>query len=501
MFRRLFHFITIIVWSLSVEAQEFHASRHITSASGLSNDFVISLAIDGNGYVWVATEAGVNRIAGNVCQPFPLTEQVSGHRITALYWHEPSDQMLIGTENGLTIYNPKSGTTRQLTDKEGLAPSSINAIVNTDNEDLWIIHGNGQVSRLNGRTFQITNIKLSQPHSNRCALDDKRGNLYIGHSRDGMTVVKPSDGTSINYQHHPNDPKSLPGNNVRCIYQDTYYRIWVGTDRGLALFHPETSSFSKVTPLPNDHDDNVYDILQVNDSTLWVATDIGGIKVVRPNHIGKDGHLHYDTTTIKLTSLNTRCLKQDEYGNIWVGNHSTGVDFISILKSDFNLLDYKDPENDYYPVNSIVKDTGHGFLVASETELTQWQNGKITGRWSYKNKTRRAFHSPRCMMVDHWGHVWIGLDDQGIYRFDKKDGRFSHVGMSPEGSDIHTFAEDTDGSIWIGGQFGIYKYIDGKVSRQETISRIVRAPATCILNTPLISYSLLHLAMAYTPII
>lgn len=259
MFRRLFHFITIIVWSLSVEAQEFHASRHITSASGLSNDFVISLAIDGNGYVWVATEAGVNRIAGNVCQPFPLTEQVSGHRITALYWHEPSDQMLIGTENGLTIYNPKSGTTRQLTDKEGLAPSSINAIVNTDNEDLWIIHGNGQVSRLNGRTFQITNIKLSQPHSNRCALDDKRGNLYIGHSRDGMTVVKQSDGTSINYQHHPNNPNSLPGNNVRCIYQDTYYRIWVGTDRGLALFHPETSSFSKVTPLPNDHDDNVYD--------------------------------------------------------------------------------------------------------------------------------------------------------------------------------------------------------------------------------------------------
>lgn len=483
MFRRLFHFITIIVWSLSVEAQEFHASRHITSASGLSNDFVISLAIDGNGYVWVATEAGVNRIAGNVCQPFPLTEQVSGHRITALYWHEPSDQMLIGTENGLTIYNPKSGTTRQLTDKEGLAPSSINAIVNTDNEDLWIIHGNGQVSRLNGRTFQITNIKLSQPHSNRCALDDKRGNLYIGHSRDGMTVVKQSDGTSINYQHHPNNPNSLPGNNVRCIYQDTYYRIWVGTDRGLALFHPETSSFSKVTPLPNDHDDNVYDILQVNDSTLWVATDIGGIKVVRPNHIGRDGHLHYDTTTIKLTSLNTRCLKQDEYGNIWVGNHSTGVDFISILKSDFNLLDYKDPENDYYPVNSIVKDTGHGFLVASETELTQWQNGKITGRWSYKNKTRRAFHSPRCMMVDHCGHVWIGLDDQGIYRFDKKDGRFSHVGMSPEGSDIHTFAEDTDGSIWIGGEFGIYKYIDGKVSRQETISQIVRAPATCILNT------------------
>ena len=483
MYRHLFLLIAGIVWSLSVEAQEFYTSRHITSASGLSNDFVLSLEIDGNGYVWVATEAGVNRIAGNACQPFPSTEQVSGHRITALHWHESSGQMLIGTENGLTIYNPKLGTTRQLTDKDGLAPSSINDIVNTDNEDLWLIHGNGQISRLNGRTFQINSIKLSQPHSNRCALDDKRGNLYIGHSRDGMTVMKQSDGTSVNYQHHPNTPESLPGNNVRCIYQDTYNHIWVGTDKGLALFHPETASFSKVTALPDDYDDNIYDILQVNDGTLWVATDIGGIKVIRLNQIENDSNLHYDTTTIKLTSLNTRSIIQDEYGNIWVGNHSTGVDFISVQKSSFNLLDYKDPDNNFYPVNSIVKDTGHGFLVASETELTQWQNGKITGRWSFKNKTRRAFHSPRCMMVDHSGYIWVGLDDQGIYHYDKNNARFSHIPVSPESSDIHSFAEDVDGSIWIGGEFGVYKYKNGEVSRQETISQTIHAPATCILNT------------------
>lgn len=483
MYRHLFLLIAGIVWSLSVEAQEFYTSRHITSASGLSNDFVLSLEIDGNGYVWVATEAGVNRIAGNACQPFPSTEQVSGHRITALHWHESSGQMLIGTENGLTIYNPKLGTTRQLTDKDGLAPSSINDIVNTDNEDLWLIHGNGHISRLNGRTFQINSIKLSQPHSNRCALDDKRGNLYIGHSRDGMTVMKQSDGTSVNYQHHPNTPESLPGNNVRCIYQDTYNHIWVGTDKGLALFHPETASFSKVTALPDDYDDNIYDILQVNDGTLWVATDIGGIKVIRLNQIENDSNLHYDTTTIKLTSLNTRSIIQDEYGNIWVGNHSTGVDFISVQKSSFNLLDYKDPDNNFYPVNSIVKDTGHGFLVASETELTQWQNGKITGRWSFKNKTRRAFHSPRCMMVDHSGYIWVGLDDQGIYHYDKNNARFSHIPVSPESSDIHSFAEDVDGSIWIGGEFGVYKYKDGEVSRQETISQTIHAPATCILNT------------------
>ena len=77
----------------------------------------------------MATEAGVNRIAGKTCQPFPTTEQVAGHRITALCWHEPTSLMLIGTEKGLTIHDAATGQTREMTSADGLAPSSIDAIV------------------------------------------------------------------------------------------------------------------------------------------------------------------------------------------------------------------------------------------------------------------------------------------------------------------------------------------------------------------------------------
>ena len=90
---------TCCIWMMMVaSAQEVNFTKHISSADGLSNDFVISMAIDGKGYVWVGTEAGVNRITGKTYRPFtslhypPMNGDkmvdITGLRITALYWYE-----------------------------------------------------------------------------------------------------------------------------------------------------------------------------------------------------------------------------------------------------------------------------------------------------------------------------------------------------------------------------------------------------------------------------
>ena len=182
------------------QPQETGANKHISTANGLSNDFVISLAIDGRGRVWVATEAGVNRIAGDMCLTLP-DERLAG-RITALHWHEASGNMLIGTEQGLTVYNEKSGIIRHLNSDDGLVTSSINDILDSTDGGIWLVYGNGQVQNFDDKTFTAKNLKLSQPHDSRCAMDDGHGHLYIGHSQHGMTVVNLKNGASQNYLPH-----------------------------------------------------------------------------------------------------------------------------------------------------------------------------------------------------------------------------------------------------------------------------------------------------------
>ena len=134
-------------------------------------------------------------------------------------------------------------------------------------------------------------------------------------------------------------------------------------------------------------------------------------------------------------------------------------------------------------MSAMAADTEQGFWMANENELVWWQDGAIKGRWSSQNVIRRKYSFPRCMMVDHQGGVWIGVDDQGVYRFDKHGKRFSHIPVSPEGSDIHCFAEDSEGRIWIGGEFGVYLYRNGKAELQDDVSQTIHAPATCIVET------------------
>ena len=454
------------------------AVRHIDSADGLSNDFVVKLDIDGQGYVWVATEAGVSRIAGKECQPFqfPGNIDLTEEQISALYCHRSSGKVLIGTETGLVVYDTNYGQACFLDSINGMVRSTINHIAAATNDDVWLVYGNGHVQCFNIATYDVTELNLEKYYNNRCAFDDGRGHLYIGHSQHGMSVVNLSDGSTRHFLHQlGEDAIGLPGNNVRCIFQDDRRRLWIGSDNGLALFNVETGQFTKIALEDERLDDNVYDIVQMNDGTLWVATDMGGIKTLDPDTRA------VEDLTVKVSSVNTRSIVQDEFGNIWVGNHSTGVDFVSMRQSDFEFLDYYDNERQLRPVYALAKDSAGGFWMTSADELVKWTDDKLYARWLEQGMTNRRFAFTRCMMVDHAGCVWLGIDDEGVFRFDRKKGQYEKIPIDPEGSDIHSLAETDNGDVWIGGEFGIYLFHEGKAELQETISNVVRNPVTGFL--------------------
>lgn len=478
MYQRLLLTLTCTLLLASLDAQEYTVNRRISSANGLSNDFVISMAIDGDGYVWVATEAGVSRIAGKTCQTFSRSELTNERRITSLYWHAASGQMLIGTDVGLVAYRLEDGRVKELTEKDGLIVSSIDDITASDDKHVWLVYGNGQIQELSPMTFIVSDLKLPIAYRNRCAIDDGHGHLYIGHSQHGMSMVSQSNGSVKRFEHQPGNPTSLPGNNVRQLLMDDMQRIWVGTDNGLALFLPQSGTFKKVTHPDNNYDENVYDVIQMDDKTLWVASDMGGISVLRPEQVGSDGDLHFSDTKVKLSSLNTRSVVQDEFGNIWVGNHSTGVDFISAQKPDFPLLQYFDANQQYRPVYAIAKDIDNkGIWMAGNDEITLWKDGRLSGRWSGQNRTNRQYTSARCLMADHSGRLWIGVNDQGAFRFDKSTGKTERINGIEEGFDVLSFAEEENGRIWIGGEFATYTYHNGNIVREETVSKTLKSPA------------------------
>ena len=73
-------------------------------------------------------------------------------------------------------------------------------------------------------------------------------------------------------------------NSIYSIYKDHLQNIWVGTNRGLGLFNPKTEEFTVFRhESDNPHSliaDHIYDIKEMNDGTLWIASDIGGISIL-----------------------------------------------------------------------------------------------------------------------------------------------------------------------------------------------------------------------------
>ena len=485
MLRRLASlFVTSLLLVGTAWPVSYTASRHVGMANGLANDGVLELAIDGMGYVWVATEAGVSRIAGSTCISlrWPDGSGPIVQRVAALYWHEPTGQMMIGTELGLVLYHLASGETTLLNAEHGMMASSVEDISWASPDEVWLVYGNGEVQRMDvgRRTFKT--LSLTPHFQNRCLLDDGHGRLYIGHSQHGLSVVSLTGGAT---RHFEEDSSGLPGNNVRCICFDDRQRVWVGCDGGLVLFNPVSGVFTRVPLDADGFDDNVYDIVQMRDGTLWVATDMGGIKIVNPdNFVATSKPLptdDYENFRVKVSSLNTRSLAQDEYGNIWVGNHGTGVDFVSEQRSEFDLLDYRDIERQPRPVYSMAPDADGGFWMASDDELVLWADGRMQGRWSGQAQMRRRHSLTRCMMTDSNGHVWLGIDDEGAFRFSRSTGRFEHIAIDAEGADVHSFYEDPLHRIWIGGETGVYRYEQGNVVPCPSISRFLTVPVTGFL--------------------
>lgn len=474
----------------------YSVERQIGMKDGLSNNFVLCLAIDGHGYVWVGTESGLNRIAGNMCNAY-WREQIGNDndKILSLCYDKHTDRMLVGTENGLRYFSYKTGRFSNETVGDSLIDYSVASIVDDGRQGMWLIYGNGEIQHLDCMTNKVVTLKQTERSGCRCGLYDGNGNLFLGHGKDGMSILtlKSPDDYEVaevkRFLHNSND-SSIPGNNVRCIYQDKSGRIWVGTDRGAALYDAETETFRKVVRKSYSNtnaniSDNVYDIKEMADGRIWVATDMGGIDIVDLSDIAN--RIVFDDSEVELSSINTRCILQDGYRNIWIGNHSTGVDFLPNKKPFIHTLDYYDRNNRLKRTYAVASDDEGRLWLGSVDELSLWQgqanSQKMLGEWRIDAMRSRSHSFPRCMLADSKGYVWMGMEDEGVVRFNTHTHRFESIDLGHEVPDIHSFYEDNDGRVWIGSQFGVCIYDKGSVSHEHEIDRLLeRAPVSGFLR-------------------
>lgn len=451
---------------------------------GLSNNYVVSITQDKQGFLWFATEEGLNKFDGTRFITYLKNEDakkqgITGNELNCLL-DDPEDSILwIGTQRaGLNAYDYVNNTftfyKHREDDTESLITDDVTKIVPAPDGNLWIAtywRGIDYFDKKTGKFVHYNTETVPGLVSDNIwsVTDGGDGKLYIGHVHHGLSILSVKDKKVKNFMHHPDDPASLPGNGVTCIYRDLSGNIWVGTDKGLALFNPEEENFIHFRNSGENSSHTIYDIRQFDGNKLWIATEFGGIAIldltqrmflspdqVRFQYI-KEGDDEYS-----LSNSTVRCLFQDSFKNVWAGVWGGGINFLSHASSYFNVYNYSPVQSSG---SSLNNKTASSVCVDKDGKLWIGTDGGGINVFDkdkriavYRKETGElSSNSIQVALCDSEGNLWFGSFMGGVDFYDVKKKSFRQIfPQDIAGEDVRSLYEDGQ-YVWIGTSNGVYK--------------------------------------------
>lgn len=462
-------------------------SEHLTIKDGLSNNFVTDIVQDRRGFIWVATESGLNRFDGEEFTTFTMKNSpIAGNAVQCLHYDADRDQLWIGTKKGLSILDCRTLKFDSISFPADTHTNNIIDIAPAKDGGIWIVNHYDNIihydpSSGHSRIYSPENIS-GLPVSFRSIAEGNGGIVYVGHANEGLSMLDTRTGKIRNYRHNPADPESIPSNDVFCLRIDHYGNVWVGTTQGLAMFDPVTDRFIRFLHDPANPSspigDHICDIIEVSDSALWIASDIGGVSILDLRNLtfSNPGQLRFlnlvarDGDASTVSSPHVRALLQDSYGNIWIGNYSTGLDFVPHTPPGFKTFSNR-PGN---PLSGKADPTP-SLYAADDGKL--WIGG-VNSVMTIEGKTIRVYDISAFIpsVVSHVtaihpyeGRIILGLYDGGALSLDPISGKANRI-MPPSASHVNSLCETPDRKLLIGAKDGLYSYDGKKCSRLDSLS-------------------------------
>ena len=484
----IYTIIAIAMLCLTAMPYSSAAQPRVTNLSvtqGLSNDFVNDMAVDSDGFVWVATRNGLNRITAYGIMAYNTrNSSILNNFINAVCYDPTTNSIWAATQGGVSIVDCRTSKIKNITSADGMAENSIINVTKCNDGGMWIVCQSNGVQHYDTRRNQFSPeyawlTKATARRSHDC-YDDAHGHLYVCHNYDGMTVADIKRHTAKTYRHNPADPTSLPNNNVRAIVCDSKLNVWVGTSMGLATFNPTTGRFQRATT-QNGYAQvgtNIYGMQIVGNKNLLVASNLDGVSTIdlsrtHPERIPNVSRLKYGSTALHMA----RSVVSDSYGNLWVGSYGMGVDYIDNRTMPFSTIDAgKTANGQPRQVYGVAARRAGGLWAGCNSELLMIENGKVTRNWNFANILRQPSAFVYIIHEDRSGNVWLGLDDEGVAIFNPKTQQFKLLEMSNGNIDIHAFLETNDGRMIIGSELGAFVYGNGRLQKADFINRAIASP-------------------------
>jgi diguanylate cyclase (GGDEF)-like protein len=494
--------LAALAWPAAVGAAPVRPIRfdHLGLEQGLSQSSVMDVLQDRRGYIWLATEDGLNRYDGTGFKVYRHDPADVASLPSSFVWDVEEDakgDLWIATANGLATWRRASD---RIVRQDNVGGRHIRAIrFARSGEALWIGTRDTGLLRLDVATGQLQPFTHDAANPASLADDrvyalflDAKGRLWVG-TDGGLDVLcsgDPNDKllgcrhgeTFAHYGADPADSGSLSDSKVRAIQGDSAGALWVGTSAGgVNRLDVATGKFERfrndpAVPGSLSHD-QVRAILQDADGRIWVGT-FGGLDLFDEAH-GNFAHYRQDSRNPNsLADDHVLALAQDRGGVLWVGTRLGGAHKWNPLSWQFGHVA---PDTD----SPVGLGSGHVTSFSEDRAGRLWVGTFDAGLYlmdrtagemaPYRHDPKRpkGLPSDRVMALhhDHRGDLWIGTGDAGLVRLSAATGAIKTYRSDPRAprglssNGITSILEDADGHLWLGTYGGGLERFDPQTER------------------------------------
>jgi ligand-binding sensor domain-containing protein/signal transduction histidine kinase len=447
----------------------------LSGIEGLSQNRVTQIVQDDHGFMWLATQHGVDRYDGYQFRMFKndprQPNSLCGVFMFSLF-KDRSGTLWMGCEHGLDRFDPSTETFVHYQIASDTVPhlsDAIRHIYEDASGMLWLSTGHG-LCRLDPHSRKTTWFRHNAGDRLSLSSDDIKSS---GEDRQGVLWVAGGVGldafdrdTGHVIFHVPlREPHELS------FYEDRHGVFWIlsASGNGLAVLDRQRGILTRylfAEDLPGLPLTGVIQMLEDRGGNLWVGTLSDGLLRFDRENARFIRYRNDPSNPDSLPENRITTMLEDREGNIWVGLGATQPTFFTPGPSPFKRLPFDSGNRANLGeklVDVIFEDHERALWIGTTGALNRCD---ATGRQCthYAIPGRGVASDVLSVTEDGSGTLWVGTSGQGLCRFDKTSGRckmFRHASGDPSSVSNDTISDlliDRKGILWIGTGDGLNRY-------------------------------------------
>ncbi|HTK21571.1 MAG TPA: two-component regulator propeller domain-containing protein [Mucilaginibacter sp.] len=481
---------------------------------GLSFGIINSIAQDNKGFMWFATDDGLNRFDGSNFKVFK-SEPNNPYSLPSNYvqniFKDANGDIWISSRRGVYKFDTQTEHFSKF-NPAGNRSDNLNYVTsifeNTKNQ-LWFSCGGWGFSYYNEKNgqYKIYNKHRLPGWSGTVVvnvIEDSYGLLWVGTLDGGLNVFNVKDGVLSQNLNAQFPLGVIPPGRINAIYEDHNHDIWVAASKGLFLYRRSENKFHVFSGSKYKLRSNYFSsLLEDDNKNLLIGLQDGGLYNIDLAKAEKSNYQDVVINPVKseenysITARSVQALFQDKDKNIWVGTYGDGIYMLSSIPEKFNkfqskLVDsYGSSYLRYYGM--CMDDEGYLWLGTDGDGIYKKKLNGDAVKY-YRADGRKGSLTDNaiiCAYKDRSNTLWFGSYSQGLFRYNRESDSFTnyvHKAGDPASiglNDVRVILQDSKSNLWVGTnggglsmlRTGTDKFVNYTPQNSTIVSNNVRALA------------------------